>query len=47
MIRFIRRVFFGKTLESKPCGVCDSPSFDGVCPSCFNAGRKWKHVKQK
>ena len=46
-MKFIRRVLFGKALESEPCEVCKSPSFDGVCPSCFDAGRKWNHDKQK
>lgn len=39
----IRRLLFKDPLKSTPCGVCEAPSFDGVCPSCFEAGRKWKN----
>ena len=32
--------FFGisKPLEASPCPRCSAPSFDGVCPSCFQRG---------
>jgi len=43
MMKLLRRLLFGKGLESAPCKECAAPSFDGVCPSCFEAGRKWKN----
>ena len=42
-MKLLRRLLFGKRLEGKPCEVCEAPSFYGVCPSCFEAGRKWKY----
>lgn len=44
--KLLSRILYGKPLKSNPCEVCDAPSFDGVCPNCFDAGRKWKHGKK-
>lgn len=46
MIKILRRILYGKPVQSEPCQLCGYVIYDGVCPTCFNAGRKWKYGKK-
>jgi len=45
MFGWLKRLLWGKPLTAAPCPKCDAPSFDGVCPSCFQRGEKQWQTK--
>lgn len=38
--RILAKIFLRNRLNPVPCPKCSGPSFDGVCPGCFQAGEE-------